>query len=73
MVGAVVTARIALYLLMLAGAMYAAAGLFSSLTDFGIGTAVAAFAWLAHSLLCYVHDQNITDTRESVWARRDGI
>lgn len=73
MVGAVVTARIALYVLMLGGAMYAATGLFSSLTEFGIGTAVVAFAWLAHGLLRYVHDQDITHTRESVWARRDGI
>ena len=58
----------------LLGSMYAAAGLLVSLTDFGVGVAVAAFGvlgwgWVDYS---YRRDENLRVLREQVWSRRDG-
>jgi len=43
-----VTTRIALIITFLIGVTFAAAGLFNSLTDFGIGTAIAAAAAIGY-------------------------
>lgn len=63
--------RIGLFITMIFGAIYAAAGLMTSLRDFGIGVAVVALAVLCQGLLTYVHDHEIACERERVWARRD--
>jgi hypothetical protein len=63
--------RIGLFLTMILGTVYAAAGLFSSLRDFGIGVAVVAVAACGQGLVTYIHDQQIVQQRVQVWARRD--
>lgn len=66
--------RIGLTLTMILGAIYAAAGLMTSLRDFGIGVAVVATAWLLQGLITYLNDndaQVMKRYREDVWARRD--
>lgn len=66
--------RIGFTLTAIIAALYSAAGLFDSLTHFGIGLAVAAAALIGHGCLDYCearHDQRIADTRQRVWARRD--
>lgn len=66
-VGAVIT--------MILGLIYAAAGMLSSLTDFGIGIAVVAAAVIVHGLATFVDErdsQRMQQFRDQVWARRDG-
>lgn len=67
--------RIGMAISVLIGSMYAAAGLFSSLTEFAIGTAVACLGVIGYGLCDFLdahHDDAIAQTREAVWARRDG-
>jgi hypothetical protein len=57
----------------LLGSMYAMCGLLVSLTDFGVGVAVAAagvigWGWVDYS---YRRDENLRDLRDQVWCRRD--
>jgi hypothetical protein len=66
--------RIGLTLTMILGSIYAAAGLMTSLRDFGIGVAVVATAWLLQGLITYLNDndaQVMQKYRDDVWARRD--
>lgn len=66
--------RIGLTLTMILGAIYAAAGLMTSLRDFGIGVAVVATASLLQGLITYLNEndaQVMKRYREDVWARRD--
>jgi hypothetical protein len=63
-----------LFVTMLAGAMYAACGLFTSLTDFGVGVAVSAAAVVGQGLLEHLHHTDakvMARYRADVWARRD--
>jgi hypothetical protein len=53
--------------------MYAMCGLLVSLTDFGVGVAVAAagvigWGWVDYS---YGRDDRLRDLRDQVWCRRD--
>lgn len=57
----------------LLGSMYAMCGLLVSLTDFGVGVAVAAagvigWGWVDYS---YRREENLRDLRDQVWCRRD--
>lgn len=66
--------RIGLTLTMILGSIYAAAGLMTSLRDFGIGVAVVATAWLLQGLITYLDDNDaavMQRYRDDVWARRD--
>lgn len=66
--------RVGLICTMILGVIYAAAGLLSSLTDFGVGVAVVAVAIIAHGLVHYLdtHESvRMQDYRDRVWARRD--
>ena len=66
--------RIGLTLTMIVGAIFAAAGLMTSLRDFGIGVAVVATAWLLQGLITYLDDNDaavMQRYRDDVWARRD--
>lgn len=66
--------RIGLTLTMILGSIYAAAGLMTSLRDFGIGVAVVATAWLLQGLITYLHEHDaaaMQEYRDDVWARRD--
>lgn len=66
--------RIGALITTIIGAIYASAGLLSSLTEFGIGIAVAGTGMLVYGLADYLetrHDNHIYQTREQVWARRD--
>lgn len=65
------TIRVGLFIVMLLAAIYAAAGLLTSLRDFGIGVAVAALAACMQGLVTFVHDHQIVETRREVWDRRD--
>ena len=49
--------RIGLVVTIMIGSMYAAAGLLTSLRDFGIGIAVAAFAFLAYGCIDFIEDR----------------
>ena len=69
--GIVIRIRIALTLVVIGASMWAAVGLFTSLRDFGIGTAIAALAICMQGLVTYVHDHEILAERDRVWARRD--
>lgn len=65
-VGAVIT--------MILGLIYAAAGLLSSLTDFGVGIAVVAAAIVVHGAATYVDERDtrrMQEFRDRVWSRRD--
>jgi len=56
------------------GAMYAAAGLLHSLTDFAVGTVVAAAAVIGYGLVDFIEahqDEQTARGRDAVWARRD--
>jgi hypothetical protein len=67
--------RVGLVLTFIVGCLYAAFGVFESLTKFGVGLIVAAVAVIIHGYLDYQqsdHDYQITREREQVWARRDG-
>lgn len=66
--------RIGFVITTLAGAMYAAAGLFTSLTEFGVGLAVACAALVGHGCVDFCEsrrDDRIYRTRQQVWDRRD--
>ena len=66
--------RIGLTLTMILGSIYAAAGLMTSLRDFGIGVAVVATAWLLQGLITFLDDYDaavMQRYRDDVWARRD--
>lgn len=66
--------RIGLTITMILGSIYAAAGLMTSLRDFGIGVAVVGTAWLLQGLITYLNEndaQVMRRYREDVWARRD--
>ena len=66
--------RIGLTITMILGSIYAAAGLITSLRDFGIGVAVVATAWLLQGLITYLDDNDaavMQRYRDDVWARRD--
>lgn len=66
--------RIGLLITAILGMIYAAAGLFDSLTHVAIGLIVSSVAVLLYGLVEYVqarHDDDIVRTREHVWARRD--
>lgn len=65
-VGAVIT--------MILGLIYAASGLLSSLTDFGVGIAVVAAAIIVHGAATYVDERDtrrMQEFRDRVWSRRD--
>ena len=66
--------RIGCAITVLLATMYAATGLLTSLTDFGIGLVIASAGVIGYGLcehLASRHDQRITTTRAQVWARRD--
>lgn len=67
--------RIGFAISVLLGAMYAACGLFTSLTEFSLGVVVASLAMIGYGLCDFLdahHDDAIARSREAVWARRDG-
>lgn len=66
-----IRARIGLFIVMLLGAIYAAAGLLTSLREFGIGLTVVGLAACGQGLVTYLHDHQIVETRRQVWLRRD--
>jgi biopolymer transport protein ExbB/TolQ len=66
--------RIGLQLTVIIGLLYAAFGLFESLTKFAVGLIVACLAVIAYGLLDTVEaeaDRRLTQCREKVWQRRD--
>jgi biopolymer transport protein ExbB/TolQ len=66
--------RIGLQLTFIIGLLYAAFGLFESLTKFAVGLIVACLAVIAYGLLDTVEaeaDRRLTRGREKVWQRRD--
>ena len=66
--------RIVLALVVIGASIYAAAGLMTSLRDFGIGTAIAALAICLQGLVTYIEDHDapvLQKYREDVWARRE--
>jgi len=66
--------RVGLSLTVLIGGMYAACGLFTSLTDFGVGLVVASLGVIGYGLLDFLdshRDEQLARGREAVWARRD--
>jgi len=65
--------RAGFIVMILLGSIYAACGLLVSLTDFGVGVAVAAagvigWGWVDYS---YRREENLRDLRDQVWCRRD--
>ena len=63
--------RIGLQLTFIISLLYAAFGLFESLTKFAVGLIVASLAVIAHGLLDTVESERLTRGREKVWQRRD--
>lgn len=66
--------RIGFALTAIIGALYAAAGLFDSLTHFSTGVIVTSLAVIGVGLVDYCEartSQRIAATRAAVWARRD--
>ena len=63
--------RIGLQLTFIIGLLYAAFGLFESLTNFAVGLIVACLAVIAYGLLDTVESERLTRGREKVWQRRD--
>jgi hypothetical protein len=66
--------RVGLVITMILGVIYAAAGLLSSLTDFGVGIAVVCVAMVLHGLCTYIAEadtERMQKLRDEVWARRD--
>jgi hypothetical protein len=63
--------RIGLQLSFIIGLLYAAFGLFESLTKFAVGLIVACLAVIAYGLLDIVESERLTRGREKVWQRRD--
>lgn len=67
--------RIGFALSALLGAMYAAASLLDSMTQFGVGVVVSALGVIGYGLCDFLedrHDELISQARHTVWARRDG-
>lgn len=67
--------RIGMAISVLIGVIYAAAGLLDSLTDFGLGLAVASLGVIGYGLCDFLEDRHMMamhQGRESVWSRRDG-
>lgn len=67
--------RIGMALSIVIGSIYAAAGLLDSLTDFGIGLAVACLGVIGYGLCDFIEDRHMHamhEGREAVWARREG-
>ena len=63
--------RIGLQLTVIIGLLYAAFGLFESLTKFAVGLIVACLAVIAYGLLDTVEAERLSQGREKVWQRRD--
>lgn len=66
--------RIGMALSVVIGTIYAAAGLLDSLTDFGIGLAVACLGVIGYGLCDFLEDTHMHamhQGREAVWERRD--
>lgn len=66
--------RIGMAISVLIGAMYAATGLFESLTQFGIGLAVVGLGMVGYGLCDFIEsheDEAMARGRQAVWARRD--
>ena len=66
--------RIALAITFIIGCLYAAFGVFESLSKFGIGMIVSSVAVLVWGFLDYAdssHNERIAQERDDVWARRD--
>ena len=66
--------RFGLAVTVMLGAIYACAGLFESLTQFGIGLAVSAAAVIGYGLIDFLQsqrDEKLYRHRLEVWARRD--
>ena len=67
--------RVGLVVTMILGTIYAAAGLLSSLTEFGVGVAVVATAIVLHGLVTHIEEsesERMQRFRDQVWARREG-
>lgn len=66
--------RFGLFVTMLLGAMWGFAGLLESLTQFGVGLAVAGAAVVGYGLVDFLEahrDERIHRERVEVWERRD--
>lgn len=65
--------RITCTLLIIGGAIYAAAGLFDTLRHFAAGMIVLCIGVIGHGWLDWRErrDRRITQTRHDVWARRE--
>ena len=66
--------RIGFAITILIGAMYAAAGLFQSLTDLSLGVIVSMLGVIGLGAIDYLEtrrDNRIYEERIAVWARRD--
>ena len=66
--------RVGLVVTMILGTIYAAAGLLSSLTDFGVGVALVATAIVLHGLVTHIEEsesERMQRFRDQVWARRE--
>lgn len=66
--------RIGMAISVVIGVIYAAAGLFDSLTNFGLGLAVASLGVIGYGLCDFIEDRHMHamhQGREAVWARRE--
>ena len=63
--------RIGLHLTAIFGLLYAAFGLFESLTKFAVGIVVVCLAIIGCGLLDTLEDRRLYQGREKVWQRRD--
>ena len=66
--------RIGMAISVLLGTMYATAGLFDSLTQFGLGLAVASLGVIGYGLCDFIEDRQMEEmhrARHAVWARRE--
>jgi biopolymer transport protein ExbB/TolQ len=66
--------RVGLQLTAIIGLLYAAFGLFESLTKFALGLIVACLAVIAYGLIDTLEsesDRRLSESREKVWQRRD--
>ena len=66
--------RIGFALTAIIGALWAAAGVFESLLQFGVGLAIASAAVLGYGLIDHVEHHQVekwSDGRNQVWRRRD--
>lgn len=63
--------RIGLALTAIIGTIYGATALLTSLTQFALGTIIAAAAVIGYGLCDCIEQRRIHDGREMVWARRE--